>query len=293
MRVHGQGGYFGDQLPDPRQRSKARAFAQGRKVGQVVRGRLVAPAEGGLVWVSIAGHTLLANLDHPVPAGQELLFRIARLDPDLLLQDITPPPEPGTDPARILASLTGARSRLEALLEAALPPLGGGPPLDLTEARRRFRRFLAANAAARATWDVSQHLARQASALLPPGEGRCHYLPWIYPGLGQSELLTLGRETGQGGPGLSLRLFGRLPQCGRLAVLASWRPGQIHYRLLLETPEAAEAIRDSLSRVLFGRADYAPQCQAAGPLPGDLAGGFLAKLLAGRAQPFTGLRLRV
>lgn len=292
MRIRGYGGSFGDQFPRERHRSSARAFAQGRKVGQVVRGRLVAPAEDGLVWVSIDGHTLLASLDHPVPPGEELLFRIIRLEPDLLLQDITPAPEPGTDPARVLASLTGARSRLEARLEEALP-LPGGPPLDLTNARRNFYRLLARDAAARDAWGQGRFWARRASALLPPGEGRCRYVPWIHPGLGQSELLVQRQGSDQGGPGCILRLFGRLPRTGRLAVLATWRPGQVQYRLLLETPQAAEAIQDILSRVLFGRVEYAPTCLAAAPLPEALAGGFLARLLAGRARPFTGLRLQV
>jgi hypothetical protein len=292
MRVYGQGGTFGDQRPDSRQRSNAQAFRRGREVGQVVRGRLVAPAEHGLTWVSIAGHTLLARLDHPAPVGQELLFRIIRLVPDLLLQDITPPPAEGADPARLLANLTGGRSRLEALIEA-LPPLGAPPPLDLTAARQGFRQALAADPAAREAWDRTRELARQVNALLPPGEGRFHYVPWVFPGLTQSELLTQRHGADQDGPGFVLRLFGRLPRLGRLAVLATWKPGQVHYRLLLEAPQTADTVTTWLSRLRFGRAELSPQCLAAGPLPGSLAGGFLARLLAGRARPFTGLRLQV
>lgn len=292
MRIRGYGGSFGDGFPRERHRSSARAFAAGRTVGQVVRGRLVAPAEDGLVWVLVDGHTLLASLDHPVPAGEELLFRIVRLDPDLLLRDITPAPEPGDDPGQVLAGLTGARSRLEARIEAAWPA-PEAPPLDLTDARRRFRRLLADDAPARAAWDQARFWARQAGALLPPGEGRFRYLPWVHPGLGQSELLVQRQGRDRGGPGFVLRLFGRLPRTGRLAVLATWRPGEVRYRLHLEAPEAAEAIQNVLSRVLFGRAAYAPVCLAAGPLPESLAGGFLARLLAGRARPFTGLRLQV
>lgn len=292
MRVYGRGGGFGDQFPRERHRSSARAFARGRTVGQIVRGRFVAPAEGGLVWVSIDGHSLLASLDHPVPPGEELLFRIVRLDPDLLLQDITPAPEPGTDPARVLASLTGARSRLEALLETALPAVDG-PPLDLTTARRQFRRLLAERPEARDAWNAGQFWASRTGALLPPDAGHFRYLPWLYPGLCQSELLVRRHGPDQGGPSVVLRLFGRLPAVGRLAILAAWHPRAVQYRLLLERPEAAETVRNVLSRVLVGRATYVPQCLATGPLPKELAGGLLAPLLAGRARPFTGLRLQV
>ena len=292
MRIQGYGGgSAGDQSSGRRNRSNAQAFRRGRRVGQIVRGRLVAPAEGGLTWVSVAGHTLLASLDHP-PLGGELLFRITALTPEVVLQDITPSLGEGADPVRLLAALTEARSRLEALL-SALPPPPAPPPLDLTAARQRCLAALAADPPARTAWDRTRELTHLISALLPPGEGRLHYTPWIFPGLGQSELLAERQPVGQGGPGYTLRLFGRLPRLGRLVVQASWRPGQVRYGLLLEHPEATDAVVALLARVQFGRADLAPRCLSAGPLPDALAGGFLTRLLAGQERPFTGLRLQV
>jgi len=292
MRIQGYGGGFsGDQSSDRRGRSTAQAFRRGRRIGQIVRGRLVAPAENGLVWVAVDGHTLLAHLDHP-PSGSELLFCITALSPEVILRDITPPPGEGSDPVRLLASLTEARSQLESLIDA-LPRPSAPPPLDLTMARRLFLDALAANPATRTAWNRTRELTRFLSALLPPGEGRLHYTPWIFPGLGQSELLAERHPAGQDGPGFSLRLFGRLPRLGRLVIQAAWHPGQVRYRLLLEHPEAADAVVTILSRVRFGRAEIAPHCQSAGPLPDALAGGFLTRLLAGQERPFTGLRLQV
>jgi len=292
MRIQGYGsGFAGDQPSDRRQRSSAQAFRQGRRIGQIVRGRLVAPAENGLVWVSVSGHTLLAQLDHP-PTGAELLFRIVALAPEVILQDITPPPGEAADPVRLLAALTEARSRLEGLL-GGLPRPPAPPPLDLTAARRCFLDALAAHPDARTLWERTRELTRFLSALLPPGEGRLHYAPWVFPGLGQSELLAERHPAGQGGPAYTLRLFGQLPSLGRLVIQAAWNPGQVRYRLLLERPDAAEAVVTLLSRVRFGQTELAPRCQAAGPLPDRLAGGFLSPLLAGQERLFTGLRLQV
>lgn len=292
MRIQGYGsGFPGDQGSDRRRRSTAQAFRQGRRSGQIVRGRLVAPAENGLVWVSVDGHTLLAHLDHP-PSGAELLFRITALTPDVILQDITPPPGEGSDPVRLLASLTETRSRLEAFIDA-LPRPQAPPPLDLTAARRIFLGALAQHPESRAAWERIRQLTRFLSALLPPGEGRLHYTPWVFPGLGQSELLAERHPADRGGPGYSLRLFGRLPQLGRLVIQAAWQPGRVRYRLLLERPEAADAVIAVLSQVRFGRTELSPQCRSAGPLPDSLAGGFLTGLLAGQERPFTGLRLQV
>lgn len=292
MRIQGSGsGFAGDQSSDRRRRSTARAFRQGRRIGQIVRGQLIAPAENGLAWVSVSGHTLLARLDHP-PTGADLLFRILALTPEVILQDITPPPGEASDPVRLLAALTEARSRLEGLLKG-LPRPPAPPPLDLTAARRCFLDALAGQPEARTLWERTRELTRYLSALLPPGQGRLHYTPWVFPGLGQSELLAERQPAGHGGPAVTLRLFGQLPRLGRLVVQAAWNPGQVRYRLLLERPEAADAVVTLLSRVRFGKAALAPQCQAAAPLPERLAGGFLSQLLAGRERPFTGLRLQV
>lgn len=292
MRVFGRGGgYFGDSPGERRQRSDAQAFSKGRRVGQVVRGRLMAPAEDGLAWVSVAGHTLLARLDH-LPTGGELLFRIERLAPELVLKDITPTAPAAGDPVRLLAALTEARSRLEGRLDGRLDP-GPAPLLDLTAARRRFHDLLDRDPEARQAWTHILDLGRLVTGLLPAEVGRFHHLPWIFPGLAQSELLAKRDDVAAGGPAFHLRLFGRLPQTGWLAAGIDWRPGQVQYALGLERPRAAETLIARLAVVRFGRAELSPRCLSAGPLPGELAGGLLARLLAGRARPFTGLRLQV
>ncbi|MHC1710650.1 MAG: hypothetical protein AB9872_00640 [Solidesulfovibrio sp.] len=290
MRITGQGS-GGGQSPTGKDRSDPEAFRRGRKVGQIVRGRLEAPATGGLFWVVIAGHKLLASLDHePVP-GRELVFRIERLEPELTLKDITPLPSAQSDPVLLLSALAEARSRFETLLHPFTAP--NASPLNLTESRIRFSRYLVDNPAAKAAFDKTRELFRLAMYFLPPGQGRLLYVPWVFADLTQSEMMLTPLPRGNDGPGFSLRLFGRLPDIGLVFVQASWHPGTVVYRFLAERPKAADGVLAALSSIRFGRAELAPKCLFAGELTKAQAAGIIAPLLAGTARPFTGLRLRV
>ena len=134
-----------------------------------------------------------------------------------------------------------------------------------------------------------RELVRLAGQWIPTSQGRPVYAPWMYPGIGQSELLA--HRTGPGK--WSLRLFGRLPGAGRTAAVVTVDGSRAAYRLMLENPAAAEAVIASLARVRLGRRELVAVCQSAGGLPDEAASGFWARILAGAARPFTGLHLRV
>jgi len=299
MRV--SGGYSGGTPSggDDRDRSDPQAFKRGRKVGQVVRGRLLAPGPQGLFWVNLAGHKLLAALDHEPTPRRELVFRIERLEPELLLRDITPPPSAVDDPALLLAALADARSRFEALLHrgpdlfaAPIPPdlNASGPNLPLAPlvARKRLFDWLASNPEAAGLYSRLRELLRLARAFLPAQAGRPVYLPWAFPGLDASEgLVTRSGRT------FTLRLFGRLAEAGRVSGIFSLSLRRASYRLSLELPEAGEGLVAALTAVRLGRRELAPVCVHLGPLAPAEAGGLFAPLIAGAARPFTGLRLRV
>jgi hypothetical protein len=290
MRITGQGS-GGGQSPAAKDRSDPQAFRRGRQVGQIVRGKLVSPGPDGLFWVVIAGHKLLASLDHESVPGRGLVFRIERLEPELVLKDITPLPSAQSDPVLLLSALSEARSRFEHLLRGFAAPQA--PPLDLTEARNRFNRFLTADAAAEAAYRQTRELFRLAMHFLPQGEGRLLYVPWVFADLTQSEMMLTPLPRGTDGPGFSLRLFGRLPDIGLVFVQASWHPGTAVYRFLAERPKAADGVLAALCAIRFGRREFAPKCLFSGEINEAQAAGIIAPLLARTAQPFTGLRLRV
>ena len=284
---------------DGRDRSDPQAFKRGRKVGQIVRGRLLASGPQGLFWVNLAGHKLLAALDHEPSPGRELVFRIERLEPELLLRDITPPPSAVDDPALLLAALADARSRFEALLHrgpdlfaAPIPPdpnaSGPNVPLAPLAARKRLFDWLASTPEAAGLYGRLGELLRLARAFLPPQAGRPVYLPWVFPGLDASEGLIT-----RSGRAFTLRLFGRLAEAGRVSGILSLSMGRASYRLSLERPEAGDELIAALAAVRLGRRELAPVCVHLGPLSPAEAGGLFAPLVAGAARPFTGLRLRV
>ncbi len=294
MRV--SGGYSGGTPSggDGRDRSDPQAFKRGRQVGQIVRGRLLAPGPQGLFWVNLAGHKLLAALDHEPSPGRELVFRIERLEPELLLRDITPPPSAVDDPALLLAALADARSRFEALFHRG-PDLfteAGQPapsaPLAPLAARKRLFDWLASTPEAAGLHGRLLELLRLASAFLPAQAGRPVYLPWAFPGLDASEgLVTRSGRT------FTLRLFGRLAEAGRVSGIFSLSMGRASYRLSLERPQAGAGLVAALTAVRLGRRELAPVCVHLGPLAPAEAGGLFAPLIANAARPFTGLRLRV
>ncbi|QAZ67587.1 hypothetical protein [Solidesulfovibrio carbinolicus] len=279
---------------DGRDRSDPQAFKRGRKVGQTVRGRLLAPGPQGLFWVNLAGHKLLAALDHEPSLGRELVFRIERLEPELLLRDITPPPSAVDDPALLLAALADARSRFEAVLHRG-PPLfaetgaaGPNAPLAPLAARKRLFDWLASTPEAAGLYGRLRELLRLARAFLPVQAGRPVYLPWAFPGLDASEgLVTRSGRT------FTLRLFGRLAEAGRVSGIFSLSMNRASYRLSLERPEAGEGLVAALTSVRLGHRELAPVCVHLGPLAPAESGGLFAPLIAGAARPFTGLRLRV
>lgn len=279
---------------DGRDRSDPQAFKRGRKVGQTVRGRLLAPGPQGLFWVNLAGHKLLAALDHEPSPGRELVFRIERLEPELLLRDITPPPSAVDDPALLLAALAETRSRFEALLHRG-PPLfaetgAAGPnmPLVPLAARQRLFTWLASTPEAAGLYGRLRELLRLARAFLPPQAGRPVYLPWAFPGFDASEGLAT-----RSGRAFTLRLFGRLAEAGRVSGIFSLSMGRASYRLSLERPEAGEELIAALTAVRLGHRELAPVCVHLGRLAPAASGGLFAPLIAGAARPFTGLRLRV
>jgi hypothetical protein len=294
MRVSGGSSGGTPSGGDGRDRSDPQAFKRGRQVGQIVRGRLLAPGPGGLFWVNLAGHKLLAALDHEPAPGRELVFRIERLEPELLLRDITPPPSAVDDPALLLAALAETRSRFEALLHRG-PPLfaeagqsAPDAPLAPLAARKRLFAWLGSTPEAAGLYGRLRELLRLARAFLPPAAGRPVYLPWAFPGLDASEgLVTRSGRT------FTLRLFGRLAKAGRVSGIFSLSMGRASYRLSLERPEAGDGLISALCAVRLGRRTLAPVCAHLGSLSPAEAGGLFAPLIAGAARPFTGLRLRV
>ena len=114
---------------------RAARFRRAHRPGDTVRGTFLRPAaqsaafagpgagNGGLGWADIEGQTLLASMPAFPQPGTELLFRVERTEPDIVLRllaegdgaAVAPP-----SPARLAADYATARDRLDARLSGTL-----------------------------------------------------------------------------------------------------------------------------------------------------------------------------
>jgi len=131
----GLSGGFGDRQGGGHDPERAARFRRAHRPGDTVRGTFLRPAaqsaafagpgahSGGLGWADIDGQTLLASMPAFPQPGTELLFRVERTEPDIVLRllaegegaAVAPP-----SPARLAAEYAAARDRLDARLADTL-----------------------------------------------------------------------------------------------------------------------------------------------------------------------------
>ncbi len=128
-------GGLGDRQSAGHAPERAAHFRRAHRPGDTVRGVFLRPAaqsaafvgpgahSGGLGWADIEGQTLLASMPAFPPPGTELLFRVERTEPDIVLRllaegDGAAVPLPS--PARLAAEYAAARDRLDARLAGTL-----------------------------------------------------------------------------------------------------------------------------------------------------------------------------
>ena len=200
----GLSGGFGDRPgQDP---ARAARFRRAHRPGDTVRGVFLRPVgqssafaaspafganPGGLGWADIDGQVLLASMPAFPQPGTELLFRVERLEPDIVLRLLAEGDEAGApppSPARLAADYAAARDRLDVRLAGVLFPAWnppGAPDRPVTAAARHgaFAAHVADNAD---TADLFLACQRARLALLPtlraahPGVVLLH-LPWLCP----------------------------------------------------------------------------------------------------------------
>ncbi|MDR3043879.1 MAG: hypothetical protein LBU75_06390 [Desulfovibrio sp.] len=131
----GLSGGLGDRQGAGHDPERAARFRRAHRPGDTVRGVFLRPAAqsatfagpgasaGGLGWADIEGQTLLASMPAFPQPGTELLFRVERTEPDIVLRllaegdgaAVVPP-----SPARLAADYAAARDRLDARLADTL-----------------------------------------------------------------------------------------------------------------------------------------------------------------------------
>lgn len=320
----GPSGGFGERH-DPERADRAARFRRAHRPGDTVRGTFLRPAAqssafaasgadtGGLGWADIEGQTLLASMPVFPQPGTELLFRVERVEPDIVLRLLAegddaavPPPSP----ARLAADYAAARDRLDARLAGTLfpawsAPTAPNPPVTAAARHGAFAAHVAEDAETAALFLACQ---RARLALLPvlraahPGVTLLH-LPWLCPTARALDCAVLPPRPDSTGGGLTRILLGGLPAMpattghpdlpfpgrfllhGLLRAATPEAPARLAFRVMAEHPGGIGALPEPLLSALSAlSAPLETALLSTGPLPAgpsDPLGLLLAALHGG------------
>lgn len=192
MRISGYGAGFGQQSAA---KDRAAAFRARHSIGQRIKGRILRREQNGLYWVQAGGEELLARLEVQADPGDELIFIVRALTPEIMLQAL-PGGMSAADLPGLVQRFRAAREVFEvhsATLLAALHPTPPQPALRLD----------AFNAALATSHDAATHFAKvqdlltQINASLGAQQNAVAlYQPWLLPGQRRQEMLKRPKAEG-------------------------------------------------------------------------------------------------
>lgn len=236
MRINGYGAGFG-QGDGPRDR--AAAFRARHSIGQRVKGRILRREPNGLYWVQVGGEELLARLEVQAEPGDQLIFIVRALTPEIMLQALAAGQDAADLPG-LVQRFRSARETFELGAAGFLSAITSLPP-QASLRHEAFLHHLAAQSEAQIRLAKALDLLGQINAsVAAERNAKALYLPWLLPGLRRQEMLLRlrpggGRETAlsaaghgcglvearlvQGEAGTKLTLMAEHPElCGTLQV---------------------------------------------------------------------------
>ncbi|MUM77055.1 hypothetical protein GKC30_05365 [Pseudodesulfovibrio sp. F-1] len=276
MRVSGNGSGPFDFGGGNERRSDQ--FRRGRRPGQKVRGTLVKWVSESMAWVLIDGHHLLAHLQTRPPEGAQLLFLIVRLDPDIVLRELSGVPGTGNpvgDGIAAAKSFESARTLFENRLRRHATDLADTAILHRPA---RFISLLTGDDALFAAYTDALACANQINRLLAQEQGMISYQPWLTPR--SRRQLTHLRRSGRSSNGLREVVM----ECETLALgLVRFeflqKGTNIGYRVKLQRPAVAAPLKNLLRNMVPASSGVRSQCLGVTRLPANEHGGLLAALL--------------
>lgn len=241
MRITGSGTGSGN-YGSPRDRR--RAFRRSHSVGQRVVGAFMGWQDDNLAWVEIDGQPLLARLDADPNPGQRFLFVVKQLDPEIMLQVLSP----GGAGSMALAGLAQEYWGERVGFEVAFQPLA--QELEQVQQPQQRKELFAEQlnkhpkaAEAFARLHASQQQVN--SWLAAHKKGRMWLAPWLLPSARDLELL-LASGTDKGVSLTELTASFALPNLGHCELRMLLRPPEARYRLLMERPWLAPQVQACL-----------------------------------------------
>ncbi|MDO9082031.1 MAG: hypothetical protein Q7U56_01965 [Humidesulfovibrio sp.] len=281
MRIKGYGTGPQGQQSGPG-RDRAAHFRARHSIGESIQGRVLRRDPSGLYWVQAGGEELLARLEVQTEPGDQLVFVVRALIPEIHLQALHGGGAADDLPGLVQRFRT-AREAFEQQAEPLLNVLARIPPI-LAQRQEALRIALNGDAEAASLHANTQALLGRINETLAAEHGaEALYLPWLLPGLRRQEIVR--RMTGgSGGKGFAeASMSGSLAGCGGLEVrLVSRMPGQegqCSLRLLAERPEQTGALQVELAALVREALSVEAEFLGVTQLKASAGAGVLGELL--------------
>lgn len=247
MRIKGYGaGQQGQPGPG---RERANAFRSRHCIGERIKGRVLRREPSGLYWVQVGGEELLARLEMQTEPGDQLIFVVRALVPEILLQAQQGDASQDDLPS-LVQRFRAARELFEAQAEPLLDALTSVPPL-LLQRQEAFALALRSDTDADMLHEQAQALLQRINQALTAERGAVAlYAPWLLPGVRRQEIVR--RMTGSsGGSGFAeASLSGYMAGCGGLEVRLMSRAKECSLRLWAEQPEHTGSLQVELAALV-------------------------------------------
>ena len=286
MRITGYGAGFGQESGN---RDRAAAFRAKHSIGQRVKGRIVRREPSGLYWVQVGGEELLARLEVQANPGDQLLFIVRALTPEIQLQALTGGINAGDLPG-LVQRFRAAREVFEVQDAQLLTALRALPPQPGLRYEAFLKALSAQPEAAQRLAKIDELLAQINASLGAELNAVALYQPWNLRCTRRLELLRLARTGG----GVETAMSAVEVSAGSFEARLSEQTDGVRLVLAADKPEACGALQVELAALARAQTGLEPTMLGPTRLRPNNMGGVLGELF-GSVPTWTsgGLNTRV
>ncbi len=270
MRITGYGTGFGRHDAG---RDRAAAFRARHSVGQRIKGRILRREPNGLYWVQVGGEELLARLEVQADPGDELLFIVRALTPEIMLQALAGGMSAGDLPG-LVQRFRAAREVFEVNGAGMFAALQATPP-DVSLREEAFQKTLEARPDSASNYSKVLALLTQINSSL--GEEQTAvalYQPWLLPLCRRQEMLR--RDRADGGAETSCSAVD--PAAGAFELRLRSGNDAASLVLTAERPEACGPLQVEIAALVYGDLGLEPVMFGPNRLRRNNLGGVLGEL---------------
>ncbi|MFP4316051.1 MAG: hypothetical protein ACLFQR_07480 [Desulfovibrionales bacterium] len=270
---------------------RARRFRARYRVGDRLMGVVLTRPEHGLAWIDIQGHELLARISTTASPGQQLLFTVLRLHPEIVLQELSD--RDGESLVSTVRGFLSARTSFETTFLGRNGPIPPDAIKDFHHRKSLFLHWLQSTTEGVEQYAGLVQLQADINSTLDREHSGAHYmyLPWLIPKAREIEAIVFG-STQQGDAVLTIVLRFQSLEHGVVLVNTHRHIKKISYQVAMERPERFPQLHPMLRGWTYETPDLEITCLGASVLKNGHKASILADLVrTHEATP--GLNLRV